>query len=82
MHLQHIQERILSGSQRLVIYLCEHQTATVEQLQRVANVRNIPDTISKLNNGLLPANGLPAIRRTRDKQGRAVYTLNVGGSLQ
>jgi len=79
MQQNHITDRILSGSQRLVIYMLQHKTATVEQLQRVANVRNIPDTISKLNNGLLPANGLPTIKRARDKQGRAIYLLNVEG---
>ena len=76
MQQNHLTDRILSGSQRLVLYMLQHKTATVEQLQRVAKVRNIPDTISKLNNGLLPANGINPIRRGRDKSGRAIYSLD------
>jgi hypothetical protein len=74
---EQLTDRILSKSQRIYLYLCEHRQATAAELRKATKSKNVAAAISQINDGLLASNGLPQIKRTRDSKGFAVYSVEV-----
>jgi len=74
---EQLTRRILSASQLAYVYLLEHGHATAAELKKHTKLKNVPNAISRLNDGLIASNGLPQIKRTRDSKGFAVYSVEL-----